>query len=331
MKSRTMSIGGATYDLFLRLGTEVTEAYGSDRAFTFPLGAKIRTEGVIETCGGGASNTSVGLARLGCTAGFCGVVGDDQWGEKLLKNLQRESVDTQCATVVEGEVSSFSLILSGPGGERVILYDPGTNDHLHDVTFDREHAATVDWVYLNHIQESTCVIQDDLIDMLAADSEPRLTWNPGGCQIETGLEAPNNTKLTSHTDLLLLNKEEALAFTKCATVDKAIKTLLDIGTKKVCVTDGKNGTWASDGKQLYHCPIIPNVTVVDTTGAGDAFGTAVTWALLDGRDLPTALRAGTINASSVVGAMGAQAGLLTHTEMLRRLEETHIALDTRTL
>jgi malate dehydrogenase (oxaloacetate-decarboxylating) len=44
------------------------------------VGHKVKVREVVESCGGGANNTAVGLARLGCNAAFCGVVGDDQWG-----------------------------------------------------------------------------------------------------------------------------------------------------------------------------------------------------------------------------------------------------------
>jgi ribokinase len=331
MSKRTMSIGGATYDLFVRLSNETVESCCGDNAFTLALGEKIRTQDVIETCGGGACNTAVGLARLGCQAGFCGVVGDDQWGEKLLENFTKEHVDSACTTIVEGEVSSFSIILSASSGERVILYDPGTNDHLHDVTFDREQVGKVDWVYFNHIQESSCVIEDDMINILAKDGGPRLTWNPGGCQIDVGIEAPNNCTLLTHTDMLQLNKGEALKFSKTETVEDALRILLEKGVKNVCITDGGNGTTASDGVHLYHCPVMAESEIVDTTGAGDAFGTGATWALLEGMSLPEALQAGTINATSVVGKIGAQAGLLTHTEMQQQLQNTKLVVESTPL
>ena len=325
-----MSIGGATYDLFVRTDKQLVHECKEVRSLALPLGEKVQVKEVIETCGGGASNTAVGLARLGCSAGFCGVIGSDQWGEKLLENLKSEGVDVECATVVENEVSSFSIILSSGGGERVILYTPGTNTHLHDANFGKETASAVDWVVLNHIQEGSCVIQDDLIDILAAEGNPRFTWNPGGCQIDAGITEPNNRKLLAHTDLLLLNKEEAMRFLQADSPEQAIRTAVEIGTKNICVTDGKNGTIASDGKQLFSCSIL-NTETVDTTGAGDAFDTGMTWALLTGKDLPTALKAGTINAASVVGAIGAQAGLLTDSEIHRKLQSVDLDVAARPL
>ncbi|MDP7476818.1 MAG: carbohydrate kinase family protein [Candidatus Peribacteraceae bacterium] len=324
MPHRTLSIGGATYDLFVRLPKDTIRQCMNEDAFALPLGAKIRIEDLIETSGGGACNTSVGLSRLGCTACFEGVVGSDQWGEKLLQNLTNENVDTGCVTVVEEEVSSFSIVLSGTKGERVILYEPGTNAHLHDANFNKDMLSQVDWVYLNHIQERSCTIQDDMSEMLATDDGPRLTWNPGGCQIDMGMTHSNNMLLLKHTTLLLLNKQEALKFTEKDTIEDSIKALLGAGVQNVCVTDGGNGTVASDGQHLYRCGVVPNVKIIDTTGAGDAFGTGTTWGLLEGMTLPEAVKTGSINAASVVGNIGAQTALLTDTKIKSQLKEVDL-------
>jgi ribokinase len=137
----------------------------------------------------------------------------------------------------------------------------------------------------------------------------------------------HNAALVAVTDLLFLNKEEALAFTGATTEKDALKMLIHAGTKIACITDGKNGCTATDGTTLFHYPIAP-CEVLDTTGAGDAFGTGVTWGILNGKDLPTSLRAGTINAMSVVQVIGAQAGLLTETKMQSALESIRLHLTT---
>jgi len=315
-----MSIGGATFDLFVRTDQKFMKEDGGGKTLNLPIGAKVRVLDVIETCGGGASNTAVGLSRLQCDAAFCGVVGSDQWGEKLLKNLQSEHVDTRWATVVDGETSSFSIILSVSSGERIILYEPGTNEHLHDVTFDREEIRHRNWIFLNHLHKDSIAIQDDLSHALGqAAGSVGLTWNPGGAQVEQGCSAPAHLQLLGHTSLLLLNKEEALAFTKKENVEEATKKLLDTGARIVCITDGGNGATATDKNGSWYCPS-KGEDVVDTTGAGDAFGIGCTWALVNGFDLPTMLQAGTINATSVLSQMGAQAGLLTDIEMRTRLQ-----------
>jgi ribokinase len=311
---RTLSIGGATYDLFVATPGVPVE----DGKMLLPLGGKIRTGQVIETIGGGAANTSVGLSRLGCDAAFCGVIGSDQWGERICEALKKEKVNTDAVTIVEGETTSFSIILSA-GGERVILYEPGTNAHLHDATFDRAAVRNVDWVYLNHLTEEACEITDDLVDALKVEDGPGLTWNPGGCQIGQGMHHEGNRELLIHTDLILLNKEEALAFTKTGDIENALAALIKGGAGTACITDGSRGATATDGRETAHCPIM-NTPVVDSTGAGDAFGTAMTWAILSGLPLRKTLQAGTINAASVISVIGAQPGLLTHTSLRKQIE-----------
>lgn len=323
--STALTIGGATYDLFLTMGSD---AFAENKHIMLCSGGKLRVKDVIETCGGGASNTAVGLSRLGLSSAFCGVVGTDQWGDKLLENLRKEGVDVSSATVVEHETSSFSIILSLPSGERTILYTPGVNEHLHDVTFDVAAVDRADVLYLNHLSETSCMIEDNIVSAILKKPKTHLTWNPGGCQIDAGTDAPNKKDLLAVTDMLLLNKEEAMAFTKTSSMEAAMELLVQSGAKNICITDGKRGTTATDGSAVYHCPVLEGVETRDTTGAGDAFGTGVTWALSTGESLQIALIAGTLNAASVVGAIGAQAGLLTETAMRRKLKEHALSVTT---
>lgn len=322
-RPRTVSIGGATYDLFLTMRTPTT---GED--IVLRAGEKTKIDRVTETCGGGACNTAVGLARLGCRAGFSGVVGADQWGERLIATMVKEGVNTESATIVEGETSSFSIIMNLPSGERTILYAPGANEHLHDVTFDVAQLESTDCVYLNHLSDTACMIEDDIIATLQKQRGTHLTWNPGGCQIARGYDDDNTKHLLEHTTLLLLNKEEALAFTKAQSVHDALSLLVATGCSNVCITDGKHGVIASDRKCRYVCPVLDGIQIVDTTGAGDAFGVGATWALLMDLELPKALIAGTLNASHVLGDIGAQRGLLTHTSMESLLQNPRVRVET---
>lgn len=320
---RTLSIGGATYDLFLSIAGRMDP----EGVLALKAGEKIAVQQVVETCGGGACNTAVGLARLGNHASFCGVIGSDQWGERLLATFVREGVSTSSATIVEDETSSFSIIVNHPSGERTILAAPGTSEHLHDVTCDIAEVGNVDCVYVNHLTTPSCAIEDNLIAALNAVPKVHLTWNPGGTQINAGMCEQKKRQILQRTNLLLLNKEEAEEFTRTSSIHDALRALIQTGVQNVCITDGKYGVVASNGKEIISCPAMPHVTIVDTTGAGDAFGVGATWALLHGESLPTALMSGTLNASSVLGAIGAQAGLLRVDAMEKGLASHALRID----
>ena len=314
----SLSIGGATYDLFLTMKENLQEEHD---AIQLQIGGKLEVDSVLETCGGGASNTAVALSRLGLQASFCGVVASDQWGEKLLENLRREHVDVSSVTIIEHETSSFSIVLSLRSGERTILYAAGVNEHLHDTTFDVSAIRSANAVYLNHLCETSCMIEDDIGSALAEHPDIFLAWNPGGSQIHAGMNRSDAARLLKATDLLLLNKEEALKFAEVKTTEEALQKLIKAGVTNVCITDGARGTHASDRTHIYYCPVLSGTKVIDTTGAGDAFGAAALWALLEGKSLQEAMMSGTLNAASVVSVVGAQAGLLTETQIIATLSQ----------
>jgi sugar/nucleoside kinase (ribokinase family) len=68
---------------------------------------------------------------------------------------------------------------------------------------------------------------------------------------------------------------------------------------------------------MYPDPAAP----VDRTGAGDAFSSTFTSAIILGKDPAEALSWGPINSMNVVQHVGAQAGLLPMPELMKYLEQ----------
>jgi len=316
------SIGGAAYDVFVRADHTIGECEGGEKQIQFPLGAKIKVKSVVQSCGGGATNTSVGFSRLGLNARFCGIVGNDEWGQNILKHLEKEGVLTDSAIVVEDEISSFSIILvDAVSGKRTILYSPNVNAHMCDPVFPREILRDSSWIFLNHLSDVSCVILDDLLELVQR-KETKFAWNPGGSQIRDGFKDQLLANLLKQTDILFLNSEEAKKFTQSDSIEDALKKGTQAGVKVMCITDGSNGASITDGKTVWKCVPEQEIKVVDTTGAGDSFATGVTWAIVGGRDLSEALRVGMINSASVIGKVGTQEGLLTETEISKRLSSS---------
>ncbi len=102
-----------------------------------------------------------------------------------------------------------------------------------------------------------------------------------------------------------------------------MKVFLKAGVKIVVITDGRNGSQATDGKRQYFCPVQSHRRV-DTLGAGDAFASGLTSALIKGLPLRTALRYGTLNAGNAVMHPGAQNGLLDAKGMQEALKKSDI-------
>lgn len=320
------SVGAATFDVFVKAPFVTVVSESGQRQIQFPLGAKVKVEGVSLCCGGGAANTSFGFSRLGLTARFCGVIGNDEWGRVIERTLKREGVLLDAVTVVEGEVSNFSIIFTDPSdGERTILYASSVSHHLGDPVFPKALLRESRWLFLNHLAEASCQILDDCLELTRKPQGLRFAWNPGGSQLREGSTAPLIRDLLKGADLLFLNVEEAMHMMRQNSVEGAMREGAAVGVRIMCVTDGPKGAALSDGKVVYRCPAL-EVPVVDATGAGDAFGVGVTWAIARELDLQSALKAGILNATSVIGKIGAQAGLLTETEIRSQLSETTLGV-----
>jgi ribokinase len=88
------------------------------------------------------------------------------------------------------------------------------------------------------------------------------------------------------------------------------------------ITDGPNGSYASYDGKLVQVPNYPDpAPPLDRTGAGDAFASTIVAALALGQPVDIALTWAPINSMSVVQKLGAQAGLLTASQVEKYLKQ----------
>ena len=117
---------------------------------------------------------------------------------------------------------------------------------------------------------------------------------------------------------MFCNKEQAQENlgTEEQSIPKLLKGISELGPKIPVITDGPNGAFALDGETTWFMPMYPDPKEpVSRTGAGDAFSSTFTSALILGCDIKTALAWGPINSMSVVQYIGAQVGLLTREKL----------------
>src|SRR5207237_2501014 len=87
--------------------------------------------------GGAPANVAVGLARLGVPTAFCGVVGDDEFGQLLARKLRDEGVDTRLRFAAEARTGLWFVALDERGDRT--FFSPGGLDSA-DKTISRQDA-----------------------------------------------------------------------------------------------------------------------------------------------------------------------------------------------
>ena len=148
----------------------------------------------------------------------------------------------------------------------------------------------------------------------------KLAFNPSNYLVIKGKKELQPILQT--TDLLIFNKEEAQILSKKNTVQEAFKILKKMIKPEglIIITDGPRGAYSFDGKEIIH--VHPKkIKLVETTGAGDAFSSAFTTAIIQKKDVKTALKQGMIQAESVIRAHGAKNKLLNKKEMIKELKK----------
>lgn len=97
-------------------------------AITVP-GALVNVGGAVLSTGGTVANSGLALHRLGIATKLMGKIGDDPFGRLILDALGGYGPDMTDGMIVSaGEQSSYSIVISPRGADRIFLHCPGTND-----------------------------------------------------------------------------------------------------------------------------------------------------------------------------------------------------------
>lgn len=274
---------------------------------------KIPYESLTLLSAGNSNNVAVGMARLGLKSGFYGSIGNDLNGKVILDTLKKEKVDTRFMSV-QNVPTNFHFVL-GFQGERTILIK-------HQEFAYKLPAAIEDtrWIYFSSVGPKGLKLHAQIEAFLKNHPQIKMSFNPGTFQLRMGL---NKLKpLLQRTEILFVNKEEAqlLMGREVEDVKVLAEFLFKQGIKTVVITDGLKGSYCLEHGNFYKIGIYPHKPV-EATGAGDAFATGFTAAVMHGYPVIEAMRWGARNGASVATKIGPQAGLMHKNDMEKDLQK----------
>jgi len=303
-----ITIGSATRDVFLKsdkiqIKKSKTSPSGFDECL--PLGAKIELSEITFDTGGGATNAAVTFANLGLrTATICRI-GDDLGAIEVEKSLKSRRVSTNFIQRDKKFGTAYSLILLAGSGQRSILVYRGASQKIYPREIPWAKIKTK-WFYVSSLAGDLNLLKK--VWQFAKKNNIKIGWNPGGKELEKGLN--RLTPFIKQTDFFTVNTEEAAKLTKKKPGDikSAAKKLKNI-TQHLSLTDGGKGAYAWHDEKKAFAPTL-KVKRINTTGAGDAFGSGFVAGLIIKKDANYALKLATLNANMVITQMGAKNGLL---------------------
>jgi fructokinase len=281
--------------------------------------------------GGAPANVAVGIARLGLRAGFCGVVGDDEFGRLLDRKLRAEGVETSLRFTGEARTGVWFVALDRRG-DRTFFSPSGT--HGADKLIGREDVrrAPIPRARWLHCGSSSHVLPEGRRALVAAVRRARaagvrVSFDPNvraHLWKDLGDLRDLCERVFPSSDVVKLSREETAICTGERDPRRAAASLVSHGVKLACITLGADGAIARQAARQFRVRS-PRVRVVDTTGAGDGF-VAGLLSRLSGEDLDSMPDAALQNAlafacavgSRVCTRLGAVAGLPRHSSRRSR-------------
>lgn len=292
------------------------------------LGDPLRTARELRLSTAGAESTvAIGLRRLDHEAVWVGVVGQDELGGRVLRDLAAEGVDTRFARVDPERPTGFMIRELRTADYTCVNYYRGRSagSRLSPADVEAAFASNqhFDLVHLTGItpalSESCAQAVRSLVDSagraripVSFDVNYRSTL-PGSAGAAAFVK-----ELLAEIDLLFVGDDELALVTDETDPLRAARELVARGIAEVVVKRGAEGALAitADGA-VAEQPALP-VRVVDAIGAGDSFTAGYLAARCDGLALTERLRWGAIAAACTVGTHGDWEGLPTRADLLRR-------------
>jgi ribokinase len=249
--------------------------------------------------GGKGANQAIMAAKLGSKVVMVSKVGDESFGAGTLENFKKNGVSTSFVYKSKEEFSGVAPIFVTPKGENSIVIVSGSNNKL--TAMEIEKAS-------NEIKQSSYLICQLEIEVELSLIALRLAKKLG---VSTILNpAPARSSLPEEiyklTDIFCPNESEAELLTgkkinSMTDIEEMAKQFVTAGAKSVIITLGENGCYVLSNGVGKHISA-NKVSVVDSTGAGDAFVGALAHFLDLGIDIfESSKRASAVATISVQG------------------------------
>ncbi len=254
-----------------------------------PLVAADSNPGTVHmSLGGVGRNIAHNMSLMGLDVRMLTAYGDDAHGQRVAASCAQLGIDLGHALRLQDASTSTYLYLTDEKGEMALAVS------------DMEVCKRITPDYLAEnlqiLQNAQVVVVDTNIP---AESLLYLAENctaPLFCDPVSTKKAEKLRPILHKVHTLKPNRLEAELLSGVpirgdGDVEKAADALLKKGVHRLFISLGEKGVYAAMGSTRIHLPNLPGQRV-NTTGCGDAFMAALTWAYLQGMDMEQTALAG---------------------------------------
>lgn len=297
MMKKILCIGHSAYDVTMQ-----TDGYPQEN---------IKYHVISKTeCGGGpAANAAYLISKWGATnTYYMGVIGSDLYGKRIIEEFLENDMPLDYVQALQNGETHVSMIIANiRNGSRTIFTYSAKN-------------LKMDLERINFPTDVDVILTDghELDASIKA-----FKANPNAITIiDAGRLSQNNIILGQMVDYLVCSKDFAEDHTNLKidinnpdTLTKMFKELEKTFTNQIIITLGENGSLYKKDNEVVIVPTI-KVKALDTTGAGDIYHGAFTYAISNGYSIYDAMKIGSIAGALSVTKLGSRPSIPTLEEVL---------------
>ena len=268
--------------------------------------------------GGKGANQAVAAARLGSSAVFLSKLGSlDPYRELLTEGFRWAGLDFSRVETESGHYCGAALILIDGSAQNIIAIVDNANRAITPEYVDHHRRA---------IEASQAFMVELGVPLAAAEHATVLARQAGILTVVNPAPAmAMSGRFYEAIDIITPNETEAAQLTGVEIKDtsscaQACRYFHDRGVRDVVITLGRQGAFLSDRGRGRHVAPFP-VAAVDPTGAGDAFCAGLACALVEGQELPRAVRYACAAGALCASRPGAIRAMPARSEVVSMIDE----------
>ena len=251
--------------------------------------------------GGKGSNQAVAAALAGGNVHFISRLGKDDFANMAISLWEKSGITPHVTQYSDSYTGAAYIFIEDKTGNNAIIVSPGAAANINDddITANKE-LIQGSRVFMTQLEQSLDAAGTAL--SFAKDGGAITILNPAPAQ-------PLGENILKLCDFVTPNEIEAEQITGTPVksindAEIAAGKLLEKGASAAVITLGEQGALFKDNNQIIHQPSYEVGSVVETTGAGDAFNGGLAVALAEEMPIDKALRFACATASISVTRQG---------------------------
>ncbi|WP_417513779.1 adenosine kinase [Minwuia sp.] len=261
----------------------------------------------VESSGGSAANTVVGVAAMGGRSAFIGRVQNDQLGEVFTHDIRASGVSFDPPQALPGAATARCLVLVTPDAQRTMNTFLGCSGELgpDDVDPDLILGASITYLegYLWDPEPAKAAFRKAMEVAKAGGRDVALSLSDSFCVDRHRDEF--RQLVAGPVDILFANEDEIMSLYQTDDFEEAMDAVRGDAPLSILTRSEKGCVIVTPEETIMVGARVPE-KLVDTTGAGDLFAAGFLHGLTTGRDLATCGRMGAIAAAEIISHYGAR-------------------------